>query len=224
MAAIALAVGFGYFRVGITAAYTESIAFLCLAVALGMLSPAASLLMVLVFVPLDLVTALQSHALDPLIPALAGRFISWWLLLTLAVAIPLVCRGVPGATLAAANPVDPIIRRLVGYASAGLTGAILVWLWTQAAPLLIQPLFTWSDALRVPSDAAIQVAGEWENVVTAALFALLGTVLLRDSLGSLDEEAIEINAATGPAALEGRVCCPTSRRSRCSSWGPRSSP
>jgi hypothetical protein len=206
IAAIAIAVAFGYFRVGITAAYPESIAFLCLAVALGMVSPAASLLMTLVFVPLDLVTALQGHVLDPLIPAIAGRFISWWLLFVLAVAIPLVCRGVPGAVLAAASPPDPLVRRLVGYASAGLTCAVLVWLWTQAAPLLIAPLFTWSDGLRVPSAAATAVAGEWQNVVTAALFALLGMSLLRDSLGSLDEEANEIRAASLPGgAREARL-------------------
>jgi hypothetical protein len=101
--------------------------------------------------------------------------------------------------LAAASPPDPIVRRLLGYTSAGVICAVLVWLWTQAAPLLIGPLFTWSDTLRTPSAAAIAVAGEWENVVTAALFSLLGTVLLRDALGSLDEEQIEINAAAAPA-------------------------
>jgi hypothetical protein len=207
-AAIAIAVAFGYARVGITAVYTESIVFLCFAVALGMLAPGAALLMALVFMPLDLATALQARTLDPMIPAVAGRVISWWMLLVLAVAIPLACRGIPAAAIAAPSPRDPIMRRLLGYPAAGGVGAVLVWLWTQAAPLLTQPVFTWSDALRAASAGTQVVAAEWENVVTAALFALMATVLLRDALGSLDEEAIEIDAAMPPTGARGTRLLP----------------
>jgi hypothetical protein len=205
--AVAIAVIFGYFRAGMGVVYTESIPFLCLALVLGMFSPAASLVMLIVFVPLDFASALQSHALDPLIPALAGRVVSWWLLFVLAVAIPLMCRGTPGAALASNRAADPIVRRLLGYGLAGLVCVVLVWLWTQAEPFLIRPVFTWSSALGDPTTAAVvAVQQDWKTIATAALFGLMGFTLLRDALGSLDEEANEIRlSARLPSATETRL-------------------
>jgi hypothetical protein len=193
--AVAIAVVFGYLRPGIGAVYTESTLFLGLAVALGMFSPAAAVLMLLLFMPLDLLNTWQGGLLDPLIPAIAGRIVSWWLLFVLAAAIPLVCRGIPAAVIARHAQQVPIIRRLLGYVAAALIAGVLVWFWTQATQFLIRPVFAWSN-LRTPPVAAVEsLHTSWEDVVTAALVSLMAFTLLRDALGSLDDEANDIRRA-----------------------------
>ena len=68
-AAILIAVVFGGVRLGITDVWTESMVFMFVALALGMFSPAAGLLMLIVFIVLD---AFVSNAQGPSGAALGG--------------------------------------------------------------------------------------------------------------------------------------------------------
>ena len=149
--AVGLAVVFGFVRLGITDVYTESWLFLVIAVTVGLASPAAGLWLVLAFVPMDLLAVMTRGGPDPLLPALAGRAISWWLLWLLAVALPLVARQVPAAVIASGRPASPSTRRLLAYAGGAAVTAGLLWLWAGAVTELIRPVFTWTATLGNPS-------------------------------------------------------------------------
>jgi hypothetical protein len=205
--AITLAVVFSLLRgggqltawlgVGIEVVYSESYIFMLLALAIGLLSPSAGLLLVLFHIPFDIVAAYAATAgwygqLEPLLPALVGRAVSWWLLWLLAVAIPLMARGIPGAALASGQPRDPRLRLLVAYAGGGLAAAALVWMWTIALPYLIRPVFTWTS-LGLPTDPAVQPiqANGW-LLILASVPILIGVTAVRQKYGALEEEAYEI--------------------------------
>lgn len=158
-----------YFRIRVDNVYTESIPFMAGSLILGLLSPALGAFLVLVFGALDLVAA-SRHTLEitPLLPAILGRLISYWLLWFLAVEIPTFARA-----LAASYDAGRL-----GRASAALVGAlatgVFAWLWTLAAPVLIRPLHTLAY-LRTPQVAAIyplQVGG-WSLALVGAIAAAL---------------------------------------------------
>lgn len=195
-AAIGIPLIFALVRVGVTNIYTESFVYLLLALAIGMLSPAAGMILVLAHAVFDLLAAMLAGELDPFIPALAGRAVTWWLLWLLAVAIPLMARALPGATLAESRPADPRLRKALAYGAGVITAAVLLLMWTGAAPFLIRPLFVWAPYITggAPTDPAIQpiqtsglVIVLWGALLVAAITAL------RDLFRVLDEEAAELS-------------------------------
>ncbi len=188
--ALVLAVLFGFMRVGIHDAYTESWLFLALAVTLGLASPSAGVVLVLAFIPMDLLATITRGSADPLVPALAGQAVSWWLLALLVVAAPLIARQVPAAVLASMHPVDDRARRALGYAGGAAVAAALAWIWCAGTVELIRPVFTWSAALGSPSPATTGplLAGRVDLMVLTALVALAVT-LLRDTFRIVDDEA-----------------------------------
>ena len=194
-AALVLAVLFGFIRLGISDVYTESWLFLALALVLGLASPAAGLVLTLAFIPMDLLAAITRGTLDPLLPALAGQALTWWLLWLLAVALPLVARQVPAAVLATTRPAHPDVRRALGYVSAAAVVAGLVWAWCAAAVELVRPVFTWSSALANPAPVTTGPLLDGRlGLMLAAAFALVGWTLLRDAFRLIDDEA-EADAA-----------------------------
>jgi len=187
--ALGLALIFGFVRLGITDVYTESWLFLVVAVALGLVSPGAGLLLVLAFGPMDLLAAITRGQLDPLVPALAGRFISWWLLWLLAVVLPLVARQVPGAVLAVGRPDSPVGRRLLAYAAAAVTMMGLVWLWAGSVPELIRSVFTWTSMLGEPRPSVIgPVTDGRDTLLLAAAIVLVMVTMGRDLMRIVDDE------------------------------------
>ena len=187
--ALGLALVFGFVRLGITDVHTESWLFLVLALGLGLVSPGAGLIMVLAFVPMDLLAVITRGQLDPLLPALAGRFISWWLLWLLAVVLPLVVRQVPGAVLALGRPDSPVGRRLIAYAAAVVTMSGLLWLWAGAVPELIRPVFTWTSMLGEPRPSVIgPVTDGRDSLVLAAALVVLIVTMGRDLMRVVDDE------------------------------------
>jgi len=195
-AAILLAVVFGFVRLGIADVYTESWLFLVLALVLGLASPAAGLLLAIAFVPLDLLAVLTRGDLDPLLPALAGRIISWWLLWLLAVVLPLVARQVPAVMLAAGRPASPGTRRIVAYTAGAATIAGLVWLWAGAVPELIRPVFTWTTGLGNPRPEVIgPVTAGRDALLLVAALVLVGATALRDLVRVVaDEVAADLDS------------------------------
>jgi hypothetical protein len=123
--------------------YTEVPLFIFTACIIGALSPAAAVLFVLSFGAFDLIAAathpeeLRFWALRPF--PIAGRLIAYWLLWLLAVEIPVM-----GRMMAVS------VRGLAGsrIAVAGVSGLLVgtfTWLWTLAAPVLLRPVYLWSD-------------------------------------------------------------------------------
>lgn len=188
---------------GFDVVFTESYPFMLLALIIGMLSPSAGLLLVMLHIPLDIVASLGigspfgSGQLEPLLTALAGRGVSWWLLWLLAVGIPLMARSIPGATLASGQPRDLFQRTVLAYAAAAVVGGILLWMWTAALPFLVRPVFAWSQ-LGSPTDQAVQPIQATGHVIIAVGVVLaLAMTAIRQRFGVLDEEVHEINQPSG---------------------------
>jgi hypothetical protein len=211
---VVVAVFFGLFRgggtfttglgLGYDVVFTESYPFMLLALIIGMLSPSAGLLLVLLFIPFDLIASAEigspfggSGQLEPILPALAGRAVSWWLLWLLAVGIPLMARSIPGATLASRQPRDLFQRRVLAYAACGVIAGILLWTWTAALPFLVRPVFAWT-VRGTPTDPAVQPIQATGHVIIFAGIALaLAMTAVRQRFGVLDEEIHEIQAPEG---------------------------
>lgn len=188
---------------GYDVVFTESYPFMLLALMIGMLSPSAGLLLVMLHIPFDLVASAVSGSpfgsaqLEPLLPALAGRAVSWWLLWLLAVGIPLMARSIPGATLASRQPRDVFMRTLLAYAAGGVVGGILLWMWTAALPFLVRPVFAWT-VLGSPTDQAVQpIQASGNVIIIVGVLLALGMTAVRQRFGVLDEEVHEINQPEG---------------------------
>lgn len=191
---VAVAVIFSLLRVGITDIYTESMVFMLIALAIGIASPAAGLLLVLLHIPFDLVAASMSYPeLEPFLAALAGRAVSWWLLWLLVVAIPLMARALPGAVLASGQPADRMLRTVLAYLAGAVTIAVLLFMWVAAMPFVIRPVFTWTVASypTTPAIYPLQTSGQF--VVAAGVILLLLVTAARHRFGALDQEAVELN-------------------------------
>ena len=188
--ALGLALVFGFVRLGISDVYTESWLFLVLALLLGVVSPAAGLLLAIAFVPMDLLAVITRGTLDPLLPALAGRVISWWLLWLLAVVVPLVARQVPAAVLATGRPASPKVLRLLAYAGSAAVLAGLLWLWCGAVAELIRPALAWTSMLGNPRPSVTgPITDGRDGLLIVAVMAALAWTVARDLVRIVDDEA-----------------------------------
>ncbi|HEX7472377.1 MAG TPA: hypothetical protein VF323_04790, partial [Candidatus Limnocylindrales bacterium] len=191
-----------WLRLTTDAVWTESALFLLIIVALGAFSPGLGVFLVAVFGVMDIWAATAGpYELRPFPKALAGRLIGVWLMWLLVVEIPIVGRQL-GLSW----------RRLSGnrFAVAALTAlatGAFVWVWTQAALVLIRPVFTWSSLVSGVTLEAIQPMQKAGLVfaIVGGLVAGIGA-LVRGPAGLL-HEADEPPAAprTGPLALVGRL-------------------
>jgi hypothetical protein len=153
-------------RIAVSNVYTESMPFMVAALFLGMLAPTAGAGLVAAFIPLDLIaSALQQQELTPLLPAVGGRAVSYWLLWLLVVEIPLLIR-----TSFLSLDRAGVAQRGVAFALATGAGFVMPWVWAQAVTMLIRPVFTWSD-LFSPYYAAVAPVQEGGN-----LLALVGAI------------------------------------------------
>jgi hypothetical protein len=198
-----------WFRIQVDDLFTESPPFLILAVAVGAFSPALGVFLVCVFGVMDLAAGgvaaeyLGIHKVpDPaftLVAAVTGRLVSLGLLWLVVVEIPIVGRQL-GLSW----------RRLGGsrLAVAALTGAAtmtFVWVWTQAATVLIRPVFTWSFTLiqpRVEAVAPIQDAGLVFAIVGGLVAGLVA--LTRGPSGLLEyptADAAPLPSGGGPGVV-----------------------
>ena len=182
--------------------YTESAPFLLFAVIAGALSPALGALLVAVFGVMDIAAATQSpYELHPLPGALVGRLVAIWLLWLLAVEIPVFGRqlGLSWQRLSGN-------RFAVAILTAVATGAF-VWFWTQAALVLIRPVFIWST---LPSGVTLAAVFPTQSAglafaVAGGLVAGLGA-LVRGPAGLLHEaDRPSPPPRAGLVALAGRT-------------------
>jgi hypothetical protein len=116
---------------------------------------------------------------------IAGRLISFYLLWLLVVEIPVVGRMVPAVVMDSDRPANPNVRKLVAIASTAVAVGLMTWIWTQAAGLLIRPVFTWSGLSSPTYDAIanLQVNGMLIVLVAAGLAAAMGILRLQKPSG-----------------------------------------
>jgi hypothetical protein len=123
--------------------FTEIPLFLLAAAVIGGLSPAAGALFVISFGAFDLIAAamhpeeLHISAIHPV--PFVGRFVAYWLLWLLAVEVPVVGR-ILGFSIRSLAGRPAAIAAVVGIATGAFT-----FIWTQAAPVLLRPVYLWSD-------------------------------------------------------------------------------
>jgi hypothetical protein len=172
--------------------YTESLLFMALALLLGLISPAFGIWLVLFhalsYVPdvahgVGLIAHLQ-RPINEQVFFVLGRVVSFWLLWLLVVEIPLGARAMDLRARFSRFSRGPLRRVLSGEVVAAFATGTLVFIWTQAMPVLIRPVFTWRPlADSLPSTAAIiplQSYGYF--LVAAAVVMTLGIHAVRDRL------------------------------------------
>lgn len=183
-----------WLRLTIDHSYTESALFMLAAVVIGAFSPGLGVFFVLIFGVMDIVTAIpSSYELRPFPKALAGRLIAIWLLWLLAVEVPVLGRqlGLSWRRLST--------NRFAVAALTALATGFLVWVWSQAAMVLIRPVFTWSSlptGVTLDAVRAIQTAG-LVFAVAGGVVAGIGA-LVRGPSGLLLEPEARPVPATPP--------------------------
>ena len=148
LAVVAMVVVFSVLRLTVNQVYTESLIFLLLAVAIGMIAPAAGVLLVILHGVADLIRAFMDPSAGygqyGIIGIIGGRLVSFYLLWLLVVEIPVVGRMVPWVVMDGDRPASPGARKALAVASAAIAVGLMTWIWTQAAGILIRPVFTWT--------------------------------------------------------------------------------
>lgn len=145
--------------------FTESISFVVLAAVIGMVTPAAGVLVVLVYAATDLPAAFVTREMLQFPGAVIGRFSSYLLLWLLAVEIPLLSRAM--VEMVARADDAPRSRRVAAVLLAGPVTAGLVYIWVEAARQLIGAVHYLSN-LTVP-------AGVYTHLFeTGVLVAVIG--------------------------------------------------
>ncbi|HEX6684217.1 MAG TPA: hypothetical protein VF062_15545 [Candidatus Limnocylindrales bacterium] len=148
-----LFVGFivGAFHPGFEYVFTEALWLLLFVAAVGAISGALGLYLTAGFILGDL--ALGAHpqwdrftlgdSFDA--PAQYGSMlITYALFAMLAVGVPIAAKTFAAEfRLPAETP--RALRALVGLGSLVIISGLLVWVWTQSAPLLVRPVFVWAD-------------------------------------------------------------------------------
>src|SRR4029079_1102069 len=115
LAVVAIVVVFSVLRLTVNEVYTESLIFVILAVAIGMVAPAAGVLLVILHGVADLIRSFMdpsaAYGQYGLIGIIAGRLISFYLLWLLVVEIPVVGRMVPWVVMGGDRPRTPGARK-----------------------------------------------------------------------------------------------------------------
>jgi hypothetical protein len=153
-------------RLSLANTYLEIPIFLFLAILVGVAAPSLGVLLVLVYAALDLVASTsQPEQYTPFPGALAGRLVSLWLLWLLVVEIPVLARSLAVSWRALAR------NRFVVAALAALVTGAFTWFWTLTAPILIRPMFVWSNIGKVGLAAILPVQS------AGAVFAIFAGVV-----------------------------------------------
>jgi hypothetical protein len=171
VAIAAIVIVFGVVRLGIRDVYTESLPFLLLAMAVGYLSRATGIGLVVAFGVVDLLMAVVRPtpytSLDSGPLVLVGRLIADWLLWLLIVSIPTLQR-----VLRARFADDPRLAQPLRVAAVPISAVVaggLTFLWCNAQPYLIRPVFRIApqSPAMLPQQLPVQLA------LAAAVIALV---------------------------------------------------
>lgn len=155
--------------------FTESMPFMIAAALIGMLSPAAGALLVLVYAVGNVAATIITNELEPVGPALFGRLVSFLLFWILAVEIPLAARYM--VEWWSYKPTPYRSKRVIAVVAGGLVAALLAQAWAMAAPLLITPVFLLTGPWGNPFLRAVTSIATYPYYLSIAV-GVAGTVLL----------------------------------------------
>ena len=189
-----------------TFTYSESIPFMVAVAVVGAFSPALGALLVTVLAPLDLVAAALAYGsgveMEPLVPSIAGRLLSYLLLWILAVEVPLRARA--WASRWAAR--RPSATDTATAAIFALAIGIGTFFWASSIGWLIVPVITWntlgSEGAYVPLRMTEpSLAYSWIVALGAAVLAVAAGVVWSGRDKRLDQRP----APGGPQGLLGEL-------------------
>jgi hypothetical protein len=156
--------------------FTESLPFMAVALVLGIASPAAGALLVVVFGVGNLVVTFISRELDPILGATFGRLVSYTLFWLLVVEIPLFGRWIAEWMMKSEDAA--VSRRVAAVASGAVAIAFMVFAWAQATPMFITVVYFTTSMWGNPFLAAVQPLQEHGLILVwvgaGAGFTILG--------------------------------------------------
>ncbi|MFC7241679.1 hypothetical protein ACFQO7_04205 [Catellatospora aurea] len=169
----------GVLHPGFEYVFTEALWLLLLIALVGAVSGALGSYLTLGFALGDL--ALGAHPqwetwrTDTLlgIPAQYGsQLLTYALFAMLAVGVPIAAKSFAAEFLLPPS-VPRAVRAMVGLGALVVISGLLVWVWTQSAPLLVRPVFVWAGARpTVEAMSTTQESGGW--IVFLAVAATIG--------------------------------------------------
>ncbi|GIH05098.1 hypothetical protein Rhe02_31650 [Rhizocola hellebori] len=169
----------GVFHPGFDYVFTEALWVIVAVAVIGTLSGGLGLYLTLGFVLGDL--ALGDHPqwdrfgqtflLDSL-AQYGSMLLTYALFAMLAVGVPVAAKSF-AAEFRLPSQTPRALRALVGLGALVIISGLLVWVWTQSAPLLVRPVFVWADFRpTVAAMATTQVQGRL--IVSLAILAAIG--------------------------------------------------
>ena len=185
----------GALHPGFEYVFTEALWLLLLAAVVGTLSGALGSYLTLGFALGDLVlgehpqwSTYRTDGLLDLPAQLGSQLLTYTLFGMLAVGVPLAAKSF-AAEFMLPPSVPRAVRALVGVGALVVISGLLVWVWTQSAPLLVRPVFVWADAIpTVEAMSTTQESGGWivalaiaATVARAAVQAVLAAPIGRDT-------------------------------------------
>lgn len=155
--------------------FTESLPFMVAAFLIGLASPAAGALLVVLYGVGNLVVTAISGELEPPLAATYGRLVAVALLWLLVVEIPLLARVT--VEWAIQGESATMSKRWVGIIVGAGVVAALAYAWAQAAPTLITIVYWTTAAWGGPFLAAVQPLQQ-NDLLFAGVAAAGGVLLL----------------------------------------------
>ncbi len=186
--------------------FTESLPFMAAALLLGIISPAAGALLVLVFAVGNLGVTVTSGELVPVAGATFGRLVSYALLWLLAVELPLIGRWIVEWTIRATSAAPA--RRVTGVVLGAAAIGGMTFVWSQAVPLMITVVYFRTSIWGGPFLAAVQPL-QSDGLILAQFGAVVGLIVfgLRYVLGQprLSPRIQATVTSVGPWRFAGHV-------------------
>lgn len=185
----------GWFRFGAVSVFTQSIVILFLVIILGFISSQLGFLFVFGYAILDFFTNPALEYGDPVQMHIA-LLITYAALIMIAVGLPYFIRLLRVQMLLRVQTSMPTLNmpdtRLVESAFSGIISAFLLFLYLQAVPILIRPLFTWQEySSPPPVDAVSLIQNQvWLFALIALIVAVL-RVIVEHKASVIDHEAID---------------------------------
>lgn len=202
--AVPLALGFGLVvgatHPGFEHVYTEALWLLLVVAVVGTISGGLGLYLTAGFMVGDLLIGehpqwilFRPEPID-LVAKYGSLLLTYALLAMLAVGVPIAAKSLAAEfRLPATTP--RALRAVIGIAAFLIVTGLLVWVWTQSAPLLVRPVFVWANDS--PTVAAMSTSQEQGGlIVTVAVLAALGRVIVQAVL------AQPIGRTTGSAGTD----------------------
>ena len=178
--------------------FTESLPFILAASVVGLIAPAAGVLLVVVYAISNFGVTVWSSELKPVVGATIGRLVTYLVLWLLIVELPLLGRTV--FEWWSSRDDAPRPKRAAALVASALAVGVLTYIWAAGAPLLMVGVFL--GAGREPPSLPTQVLQRHETLLAAGLALATLAIFAARYFGPLARVGgKDDRSATRPAAL-----------------------